>query len=152
MKEYINELIITVAACRLVTMASPEGDLRRRYLAAVCALVTLITLISPIGEVIARAEEAVRELADGNAAAERDEKRDELENAAAVIFYHAKNRRGFDTTGGRITFYTDDSGEVGSIAVFFEKGSVEMCRLLGEELTAETGIEVHVYTGEVNED
>lgn len=152
MKEYINELIITVAACRLVTMASPDGDLRRRYLAAVCALVTLTTLISPIGQVIAGAEEAIRSFAGGFTLAETDEKQDELERAAAVIFSYAENHRGFDTKGGNITFYTDESGEVESIAVFFEDGSVEMCRLLQEELTEEIGIEVHVFTGEVNED
>lgn len=152
MKEYINELIITVTACRLVTMASPDGDLRRRYLAAICALVTLITMISPIGEVISGTEEAVRGFISGFSFDENAEKQDDLGNAAAVIFSHAKNRRGFDTSGGKITFYTDESGEVKSIAVFFGKGSVEMCRLLGEELTAEMGTEVHVYTGEVNED
>ena len=152
MKEYINELIITVAACRLVTMASPDGDLRRRYLAAVCALVTLITLFSPMGQVIAGAEEAIRAFAGGFSLAENDEKQDELERAAAVIFSYAENRRGFDTKGGNITFYTDESGEIESIAVFFEDGSVEMCRLLQEDLTEEIGIEVHVFTGEVNED
>lgn len=156
MTEYVNELIGTVIACRIVTMAAPDGELRRRYLGAVCALVTLLTLISPLRQFLDRADE-IGEAAAGffsavSESSDSDEgMRGELGYAADVIFEYARDRYGFDTEGAEIAFTTDDGGEVTDAALYFLHGSVADCGKLRDALTDELGIEVHVFTGDVED-
>lgn len=157
MTEYVNELIGTVIACRIVTMAAPPGELRRRYLGAVCALVTLLTLISPLRQFLDHAEE-IGEAAAGFFSAQSSDLSDsdegmrgELGYAADVIFEYARDRYGFDTEGAEIAFTTDDGGEVTDLTLYFLHGSVADCGKLRDALTDELGIEVHVFTGDVED-
>lgn len=159
MAEYVNELIGTVIACRIVTMAAPDGELRRRYLGAVCALVTLLTLISPLRQFLDHAEEIGEAAAGFISSAEQssdgvdcdDGMRGELGYAADVIFEYARDRYGFDTEGAEIAFATDDGGEVTDLTLYLLHGSVADCGKLRDALTDELGIEVHVFTGDVED-
>ena len=155
MRAYIDEVILTVVICRIASMMAPDGETKGRYLAAVCALVTLISLISPV-KYIADNIDTVTEAVAGFFLAEKaeksDEARDNLSSAAAVIFKYAEEKMGFDTEGAEITFYTDEEGKVNEVMLFFKRGRVRECEKLKKELEKELKITVHVYTGEVNED
>ena len=153
MSGYINELLAVVIMCRIVTMIAPDGETSRRYLGAVCALVTLSALISPIVHIVKNFG-GISETAAGIFLTDTEEnegERDDLGSLAAVIFAFAEEEFGISTKGGEVVFYTDENGEVEEAAVFLMDGTVEQCGRLGSILSEELGCDVHAYTGEVND-
>ena len=129
MSGYINELLGIVIVCRIVTMIAPDGETNRRYLGALCALVTMSALVSPIVHIVKNFGE-ISETAAGIFLADTDEKegkREDLGSLAAVIFTFAEEEFGISTKGGEAVFYTDENGKEHQSALNFvnEEGTWE---------------------------
>lgn len=148
MTEYINGLILTVVVCQAASMLAPEGETAKRYLKIVCALVTLLTILSPVKTFVSHAGEigqSFRNFFTASETAEEITPRDSLETAAYTILTYAKERYGFDTDGAEVTFFTDDTGNVDELMLFLPSGNAFNRDRLQADLEKELGVIVHIF-------
>lgn len=148
MTAYINGLILTVVVCQAASMLAPEGESAKRYIRIVCALVTLLTILSPVKTLIGHAGEigqSFRNFFTAAQTAEEGTPRDSLQSAAYTILTYAEERYGFDTEDAEVTFFTDDAGEVTELMLFFPSGNAFDRDRLQAELEDELEITVHIF-------
>lgn len=143
MTSYINRLIVTMVICQIATVLSPENG--RRYVRTVCALVVLLTLIGPIvrlSESVTDAGEYVKDMLDTSAAVLDEEK---FETSANMIFTYAAQHFSVSGENIRITFVTDESGEVCEIQIFLKNCPYAARKEIGDVTEKEFGIVTHVF-------
>lgn len=148
MTAYINELIITVVVCQIASMISPENENSKRYIKTVCALVTILTLISPVRTIINHAEEIANSLKDFFAIEETVEEnsvRDTMQSVAYTIMKYTKENYELETEGAEVSFITDEAGQAMELQIFLKSGNVEDRDKLKTELERELGIIVHIF-------
>lgn len=148
MTTYVNQLIITVVVCQIATMISPDGENSRRYVRIVCALVTILTIISPITTIAESADDIAGNIRDFFTSAETesvDSERGTLEAAAYAIMSYARENFDLDLTDAELTFYTDDSGNITELQMFVKSGVAADRDRLAAELEDELGVTVHIF-------
>ncbi len=148
MTAYINELIITVVVCQIASMISPETENSKRYIKTVCALVTILTLISPVRTIINHAEEIANSLKNFFAMEETVEEnsvRDTMQSVAYTIMKYTEENYELEIEGAEVSFITDESGQARELQIFLKSGNVEDRDKLKAELERELGIIVHIF-------
>lgn len=148
MTAYINELIITVVVCQAASMISPESENSKRYIRVVCALVTILTLVSPVRTLVEGAGDIVESFGNFFGSAEEAEENstgDSLEAAAYTILTYAEENYDLDLSGAEVTFFTDEAGEVTELQMFVKSGDSGDRDKLAEELERELGVAVHIF-------
>lgn len=146
MTAYINQLILTVVVCQIAAMISPDGENAKRYIRVVCALVTMLTILSPIRTLIDHAGELAESFRNFFTAAETvDNTRDSLESAAYTILTYAGDKYDLDMDGAEVTFFTNDDGEAVEMQMFIKSGDSQDRDRLAAELEDELGITVHIF-------
>lgn len=148
MASYMNQLILTVVVCQVASMLAPNADAAKRYLRLVCGLVTLLTVFSPVRNLIQHGEAigvSLHAFVTASAAEENNVLRDSLEATTYTILAYAEERYGFDTQDAEVTFFTNEEEKVDEMMVFFRHGNADDRDRLQSELEEELGITVHIF-------
>lgn len=161
MTAYINELIITLVVCQIASMITPESENAKRYIRVVCALVTILTLISPVRTLADHADEIMDTVgnffgvSDDTAKSdetEADGTRERLDAAAYTILTYAGERYDLETDGAEVSFFTDEQGKVTELQIFLKSGSGADRDRLTAELEEELDVTVHIFIEERTDD
>jgi len=149
MNAYLNGIVVTVVACQIATVFSPNEESLRRYVRILCALVTVMTLVSPIKYVISGAEEimsGITNFFEGSDFSQREEEDGNgVANLAYVIMSAVSNKFDIEEKDVRITIVTDEQGELSEIQMYLKRTAyVDRERIL-EALSAEFEIPVYVF-------
>lgn len=142
MEQYVVQLVTTLVVCQVATVLSPTGA--KGYLRTVCALVTLLTVFSPLASLLTQFNGIEEKIVDFFAVERVEGGEGSLEAAAYTILTHASNRYGFDTDGAEITF-CGDGETVTELLIFFEEGNGYNRDRLQMELEEKLGIPVHIF-------
>ncbi len=149
MEQYVVQLVTTLVVCQVATVLSPTGS--RGYLRTVCALVTVLTVFSPLLTLLAGLDGIEEKITSFFTVEGETGEEGSLEAAAYIILTHASERYGFDTVGAEITF-CKDGDTVTEILLFFEEGNGYNRDRLQGELEEKLGIPVHIFIERKDED
>lgn len=146
MTAYINQLILTVVVCQVAVMISPDVERAKRYIRIVCALVTILTILTPVRTLVDNAGELAESFGNFFTAAETtDNMRDSLESAAYTILTYAGENYDLNMDGAEVTFFTNDDGEAVEMQMFVKSGDSHDRDRLTAKLENELGITVHIF-------
>lgn len=150
MNAYLNSLVATVIVCQVVTMFSPDKDSLRRYVRLLCALVVILTLASPIRNVINGAGEiasGIAELFDGAGSTAQGTAGDDggVANLAYVIMSAVSEKFDIAAENLRITLVTDEGGELSEIQLYMKRTAYADRERVREAIAAEFEIPVYVF-------
>jgi len=143
------QLVTTLVVCQVATVLSPTGG--REYLRTVCALVTILTVFSPLASLLTQLHGIEERISSFFTVEGEEGEENSLEAAAYTILAHASNRYGFDKSGAEITF-CQEGETVTEILIFFEEGNGYNRDRLQMELEEAIGIPVHIFIERKDED
>lgn len=155
MREYTFQLILIVVVCQTASMIAPTEENKCRYLRIVCALVTLLTILSPvrnIADTAGRTAEAIRNFFTPAETDASDGMSERLEEAAYTIIGYAGERYDIETEGAAVTFFTDEDDTLSEVQIYVSSGERSDCSKLEAELEDELGVPVHIFNKGVSED
>lgn len=146
MTAYINSMLVMLVLCMLVTRTAPEDSGTKNNLRLVCSLVILLTMITPIKELISSASD-IGESISGLFTRESTQQPEEdgySAAAATLISYIADT---YPDAGDKITvtFVTNDDGQITEAQFFLPQASAELCERIERELGRELSVTVRVF-------
>ena len=148
MKAYINTLTALMIVCQAVLRLAPDSGTTKKYITLVCSLAVLLTMISPIKEIVRSApviEKKAEELFSSENKADTTE--DELSPAAATLISFIEKK--FPDAGNDITltFVTDESDKVTEVQLYMPEADQRTAERAERALAAELSVNVKVFGG-----
>ncbi len=150
MTAYINRLIVTMVICQISTTLSPEDG--RKHIRTVCAFVILLTIIGPIINLSDNTADVGEYIKEMMTAEEMSLDSGKFETAANMIFTYAEEKFSVSGEDIRITFVTDETGDMCEIQIFLKNCPYAAREDIRKVTEKEFGIITHVFSeDELNE-
>ncbi len=153
MAAYLNSVIATVIVCQIAVMFSPSSENSKKYVRLICALVVLLTLLSPVKSLIENADGVISAVSDFPAGegsvGETEIYGSAAQNSARQLAYAVmqavEGRFGVDSGDIRVTLVTSESGEVCEVQLYLDHTAYSDRAKIGEALEGELMIPVYVF-------
>ena len=145
MNEYANSLIAVMVVCQIAVTAAPESEQARRGIRIVCALIALLTLLSPVRQLIAVSGDITEKITDFFAVGEKTVY-DETEAGAVGLMQYAAERYGIaDFT---VVIRTDETDtEIIGIEFYIPDCPYSKCAAMEADLCGQLELPVRVFSG-----
>jgi len=144
MNTYINRLIAVMILCQIATILSPDSDRAKQSLRMICAIISLLTLISPIKNISVLSEQL-------------SEKLSSVINTSYNVKYSAKESDSIQllqyiTTHYNIdeismTIHTDETDtQILEMELYVKNYPYAACSVMEEELQELLNLPVYVFS------
>ncbi len=152
MTEYFNKILVTAIACQ-VSLTLTWDEQSKKYVRLLCAILLLITLISPVKEFVSSVTDikdtvidffTTDEKSDGEeSGAETD--LDPKHTLAMTLMELARERYGVNEKGLRVSLLTEDD-VVEEVHFFVKNCPYAVREKIKTELSDELGVVVYVFS------
>ncbi len=145
MNAYANSLIAVMVVCQIAVTAAPESEQARRGIRLVCALIALLTLLSPVRQLIAASGDITEKIAGFFAVSEKTVY-DETEAGAVGLMQYAADRYGISDFS--VVIRTDETDtEITGIEFYIPDCPYSKCAAMEADLREQLELPVRVFSG-----
>ena len=145
MNRYINSLTAVMIVCQIIVLLAPASEYAIRYIRMVCALIVLLTILTPLKNLPAittQVSEAVSSLADSNILSADY---NELEGSTAGLMQYITEYYGIsELTAVLLTDDTDTT--VTELQLYIQDCPYTTRELIEEDLNKELNFPVYVFS------
>ncbi len=153
MTAYLNSVIATVIVCRIAVMFAPESEMAKKYVRLICALVVLLTLLSPVKSLIENADGIISSVTDfltgevsvSDSDIYGSDEQNTVRQLAYAVMLAVEAEFGVDSDDIGITVVIDESGEVSELQLYLAHTAYSDRAKIGDALEGELQIPIYVF-------
>ncbi len=144
MNAYINSLIIVMVVCQIAAVIAPDSENAKRYIRTVCAIIVLLTLLSPVKHLIALSE-GITEKITSFFTTDVSQSYDENEAGAIGIMQYVTEYYNVDELSAIILTDETDT-EITEIQLYIKNCPYARCVVIEAELSELLELPVYVFS------